>query len=125
MWLTYSFAKEIKIPPITVTATRIPTTFPELTRSVTIIEKDEIENAPVHSIPEILEYALGIDIIPRGPKGTQADVSIRGSTFEQVAILIDGVRVNDIQTGHHNLDIPLSHGVRFSLGRGMCQNPLF
>ena len=108
IWLTYSFAKEIKIPPITVTATRIPTTFPELTRSVTIIEKDEIENAPVHSIPEILEYALGIDIIPRGPKGTQADVSIRGSTFEQVAILIDGVRVNDIQTGHHNLDIPLS-----------------
>ena len=43
----------------------------------------------------------------RGPDGTQADLSIRGSTFDQVLVMINGVRVSDSQTGHHTLDLPL------------------
>lgn len=105
---TCLLAEEVKLPPVVVTATRIPTTFPESVRGVSVITKEDIEDAPVHSIPDILDYALGVDVATRGVRGTQADLSIRGSTFEQIAILIDGIRVNDIQTGHHNLDIPLT-----------------
>ena len=38
--------------------------------------------------------------------GTQADVAMRGGTFEQTLILVDGFRMNDLQTGHHNMDLP-------------------
>jgi iron complex outermembrane receptor protein len=59
-------------------------------------------------VHELLEVATGIDVRRSGPGGVQADLNIRGSTFEQTLVLIDGVRANDPQTGHHNLDIPLT-----------------
>ena len=31
---------------------------------------------------------------------------VRGSTFSQVLVLVDGVRMNNSQTGHHNADLP-------------------
>jgi vitamin B12 transporter len=43
-----------------------------------------------------------------GSHGVQADVSMRGGSFEQVMVLLNGVRINDPQTGHHNLNIPVN-----------------
>jgi len=97
-----------EVDDIIVTASRIPVTFSELTRSVTVIDRNDIAMAPVHSLQDLLEYIPGVEIIKRGPHGVQADVSIRGCTFEQTLILIDGVKVNDPQTGHHNLNLPLT-----------------
>ncbi|MBA3052046.1 MAG: TonB-dependent receptor [Candidatus Omnitrophica bacterium] len=93
---------------IVVTGTRIPASFSGATRNVTVIEREDIENAPVRSVPELLSYMLGVDIQERGTYGIQADVSIRGSTFQQTLILVDGIRINDSQTAHHNMDLPVS-----------------
>jgi len=93
---------------IVVTGTRIPSSFSQATRNVTVIGREEIEKSPARSIPELLNLAPGVDIQERGSYGVQADVSIRGSTFQQTLILIDGVRINDSRTGHHNMDIPVS-----------------
>ncbi|HMK22320.1 MAG TPA: TonB-dependent receptor [Terriglobales bacterium] len=57
-----------------------------------------------------VDYLLtdpSIDLQQRGPDGTQADLSIRGATFEQSLVLLNGFRVNDAQTGHHDLDLPV------------------
>lgn len=75
--------------------------------SETISAKD-IQIKKINSIPDIFKYASGVDLRYRGTSGVQGDLSIRGSTYEQVAVLIDGIRINDSQTGHHNLDIPLT-----------------
>ncbi len=91
-----------------VTASRIPTSFSNLTRNIIIINRNDIENSLAHSIQGLLKYTAGVDIRQRGVSGVQADVSIRGTTFEQNLILIDGIKVSDPQTGHHNLDIPLT-----------------
>lgn len=91
-----------------VTASKIPSTFSDTTRNVIIITREEIAAAPVHCVQDILKYALGVDMKPRGVFGAQSDVSIRGGTFEQTLILIDGVKVSDPQTGHHNMDLPVS-----------------
>ncbi|MBU1088220.1 MAG: TonB-dependent receptor [Candidatus Omnitrophica bacterium] len=48
------------------------------------------------------------DIQTRGPFSVQADLQMRGASFEQTDVLIDGIKVNDPQTGHFNLDIPFS-----------------
>jgi len=86
---------------------RIQLPFSEHSRSINIISKEQIALAPVQSIPELLQYVSGIDIRQRGPHGGQADVSIRGGTFDQTLILINGIKMSDPQTGHHNLNIPI------------------
>jgi len=57
---------------------------------------------------ELLNRIEGLDVRSRGAYGIQSDISLRGSTYEQAGILIDGLRVNDPQTGHFNLDLPLT-----------------
>ncbi|MBI4707516.1 MAG: TonB-dependent receptor [Candidatus Omnitrophica bacterium] len=68
----------------------------------------QIRKENVNSPVEVLDRVAGVDLRNRGPFGIQSDLSLNGSTYEQVGILIDGVNVNDPQTGHHNLDIPLT-----------------
>jgi iron complex outermembrane receptor protein len=95
------------VDPIVVTASRLPATFSRTMRNVLVITRDDIEHAPIESVEDLLEYAPGVDSRRRGPYGVQADASIRGGSFEQTLILIDGIKVTDPQTGHHNLDLPL------------------
>jgi len=99
---------DYELEEIVVTANRVPTAFSEVTRNVSIIRRDEIEAAHIQSVQDLLEYAIGVDVKQRGPLGIQADVSIRGGTFEQTLILIDGIKMSDPQTGHHNMDLPLT-----------------
>lgn len=59
------------------------------------------------SVQQALDVLPGVDIRQRGPLGIQADLGIRGGSFDQVLILIDGLDVTDAQTGHHSLALPL------------------
>jgi iron complex outermembrane receptor protein len=93
---------------IVVTANRVNVSFSEVGRSINIISQKEIELLPVSTIQDLLENISGIDIKQRGPQGIQADVSIRGGTFEQTLFLIDGIKLIDPQTGHHNMNLPIS-----------------
>ncbi len=93
---------------IVVTASRIPTHFPSVARSVIVINQDQIKNSGAHTVEQLIETSTGIDFQQRGDQGVQADLNIRGATFEQSLILIDGVKMSDPQTGHHMMDIPLT-----------------
>ena len=77
-------------------------------RKITVISQHQIQKLPAHSVPELIKGILGVDIRQRGSWGVQADVNIRGSNFEQILICVNGTRINDPQTGHHNMDLPLS-----------------
>jgi len=55
----------------------------------------------------LLQQVSGIDIRRRGVPGTQADLYIRGGGFDQTLLLIDGMKMDDIQTGHHTLNLLL------------------
>ena len=56
---------------------------------------------------DLLQQVTGIDIRRRGVPGTQADLYIRGGGFDQTLLLIDGMKMDDIQTGHHTLNLLL------------------
>ena len=77
-------------------------------RSVHIIDKLTIEKSTGLSLAELLQYETGIDIRRRGPNDVQTDVSIRGGNFEQVLILLNGIRMSDPQTGHHSFYLPIA-----------------
>ena len=69
-----------------------------------VLTADEIKNIPADSPEDLLTY-VGADLQSRGPYGVKSDVSLNGSTFQQVLILVNGIRVNDPQTAHHDLDL--------------------
>ncbi|MGB9721980.1 MAG: TonB-dependent receptor plug domain-containing protein [bacterium] len=96
-----------EVSPVVVTANRYPKSISEITRTVIVIDSTEI--VKYASLVEVIKNFSGLDIKIRGD-GVQADPNIRGSTFQQVLIMIDGIRVNDPQTGHHNLNIPVPPG---------------
>lgn len=93
---------------VEVTASRLPMVYSQLARVLTVIDAQEIERMPAESVQDLLEYVAGIDIRQRGAEGVQADISIRGGTFDQVLILMNGINITDPQTGHHNLNLPVS-----------------
>lgn len=80
--------------------------FSQTSQNIQIITRKQIEEIPAASIEELLSYFSGIDVRQRGAHGVQADISIRGGSFEQVLVLVNGVRMNDSQTGHNTLNIP-------------------
>jgi vitamin B12 transporter len=93
---------------VVVSAQRGPVLQSELMRVVQVISRAEIEQAPVADLASLLNNLRGIDIRKRGTFGMQADVSVRGGTFDQVLVLINGVNITDPQTGHHNLNVPVN-----------------
>ena len=56
---------------------------------------------------DLLQQVSGVDLRRRGVAGTQADLYIRGGGFDQTLLLIDGMKMDDIQTGHHTLNLLL------------------
>ena len=62
---------------------------------------------PVQSVADALRLASSIDVRMRGVSGVQSDFAVRGANFGQMLVLVDGVRLNDAQSGHHNGDIPV------------------
>ena len=92
---------------VVVTAATQPVPLDVLARATTILTAEEIARLPSWSIADVLRLAGSVQVRSRGSFGTQTDLSVRGGGFGQVLVLVDGVRLNDSQSGHHNADIPV------------------
>jgi vitamin B12 transporter len=79
-------------------------------RNIFVISGREIARLPAIQWDDILKYLPGLEVQSRGGFGSQGDISMRGGTFQQVLILVDGVRINDPLTGHFNANIPVVPG---------------
>ena len=65
-------------------------------------------HAPFQSASEALEGLFSsVDISSRSALDVQSDISVRGSTFDQVLILVNGIPYSDPQTGHHSMNLPV------------------
>ncbi len=89
---------------IVVTASFVPQPLLETNRSVDVLP---LQPLLLNNVEDTLREDPSVDLEERGPDGTQADISIRGTTFEQSLVLINGLRVNDVESGHLNMDISL------------------
>lgn len=97
----------LQIQEVEVSADRNPQLASETGRMIVVISDEDIQKAPVQNVQELLNYTSSIDVRQRGVGGIQADIGIRGGSFNQTGIFINGVRVSDPQTGHHNFNIPI------------------
>ncbi len=97
----------ILLKDVIVTAERTPIQAFQSGRVVKVISRDEIKNVPAHNIDALLEHVLYLDVRQRGASGVQSDINIRGGSFDQTLILLNGINISDPQTGHHNLNLPV------------------
>src|SRR5262249_1399823 len=92
---------------IIVTGTAGPIPLAEADRDVSVIAIPEKQRPLYYSWFDLLQLDPALDLQPRALGGFQGDLSIRGATFGQTLILLNGMRINDVQTGHFNLDVPV------------------
>ncbi|MBK6291466.1 MAG: TonB-dependent receptor [Ignavibacteria bacterium] len=95
-------------PTVVVTASRVPLELSNVARTVDVMHAHDLQRLPVRSIQDALVFVPGVDLRTRGPYGAQSDVSIRGGSYEQTTMLLNGMRLTDPQTGHHQLNLPLA-----------------
>lgn len=99
--------KLLELEEVEVTGSRIPTAVSQSARMVTVLTREQIADVPAQSVNDLLKFAVGVDVRQRGQMGMQTDISIRGGSFNQISILLNGVNINDPQSGHNSVDIPV------------------
>ncbi len=92
---------------IVVTGTAEPIPLSEADRDVSVVRLPEQQRPLYESWFDLLRLDPALDLHQLVPGGFLGDLSIRGATFGQTLVLLNGLRVNDAQTGHFNLDLPL------------------
>jgi vitamin B12 transporter len=85
----------IALPPVVVSATRLPTPESEIGSSVTVITADEIAAKGERTLPEVLNEVPGLNVVQSGGPGSTTAVFIRGANANQTKVLIDGIDVSD------------------------------
>lgn len=99
--------KELELDPVTVTAGLREQRVSVSGRNIVTVSGSQFEKLPVHSVDELLRYVPGVEVQQRGPMGSQADFVLRGGTFQQVLVVLDGLRLNDPNSGHFSGYIPI------------------
>ena len=97
-----------RLDDVTVFATRLDQTAGHTGRHITVIPGAALGRYPVTSIDDLLRFVPALEVQSRGSFGAQADVSLRGSTFQQVLWLLDGMKLNDPLTGHFGGYYPIT-----------------
>ena len=96
----------VAIPEIIVRAAPLPSDVRRLGHSVEVLGTNDIAQSRSASVPELLEAHTLVEVSERGASGVQSDLSLRGSTFQQVLVTLDGLPLSDPQTAHHNMNLP-------------------
>ena len=102
-------AETTTLDPVVVTATRFAQPLSTVPAATTVITAEEIVSSGARNLAEVLRDVVSLNVNSRGTLGSLATPSIRGSSGEQVLVLLDGMRLNSQQNGIFDLNtLPLS-----------------
>ncbi len=91
---------------VVVTGTFEPMSLEEIDRAVRVLPVRS-QSLVLNTLADLLKLDPSLDLAERAPDGVQSDLSIRGAGFNKTLVLLNGMRLNDPQSGHHNMDIPV------------------
>ena len=103
----FSQEKTQELDSIVINSTRISLPFKKNSRTITVITAKDIKNSAATNVADLLQQVTGVDVRRRGTGGGQSDLYIRGGGFDQTLLLIDGIKMDDAQTGHHSMNAAL------------------
>ena len=94
---TLDFAMEVAgvSETVLVTAAGTPQTVDEVSKAVSVVTAQEIEQRNEYSIGETLRTVPGLRVQQLGGPGTFARIQVRGLRDSDTAILVDGLRLRD------------------------------
>jgi vitamin B12 transporter len=107
-YLSNAQTDSISLTETVISDNRIQTQFSQFGKSLQLLNKKEIKLLPGKNMADYLSTVSGIDVRQRGPEGVQADIGIRGGNFDQSLLLLNNIKLNDPQTGHHNMNLPFT-----------------
>jgi iron complex outermembrane receptor protein len=91
---------------VVVTGTYDPVSLDEIDRAITVLPARNM-TLLTDNLVDLLRLDSSLDLQERAPGGVQTDLSIRGGSFGQTLVLLNGQRLNDAQSAHHDMDIPV------------------
>lgn len=97
----------MELDAVLIQENRLEIPFQKSSRNISIIHRKALETTPARSLQEVLAFTPGVDVRQRGVGGVQADIGIRGGSFEQTLMMVNGIKLSDPQTGHHMMNIPV------------------
>ena len=101
------YAEEVILPEIIVPSQRSALFLSTKGCETIVLNREDIKKFHVRTVAELLGAVSSVDLSERGTPSSQADLSIRGSSFEGVMVLVNGINVRDPQTGHFTMDVPV------------------
>ncbi|KGY06824.1 TonB-dependent receptor domain-containing protein [Vibrio sinaloensis] len=117
---TYSLAQDVSVDEtMVITANRFEQSVGQVTATVDIVTKEQIDNLQIKSLTEALALLPGVQISQNGGRGQSSSIFIRGTASNQTIVLYNGVRIGSATTGSANFSaIPLSGVERIELVKG-------
>jgi vitamin B12 transporter len=88
-------ATAIDIPPIVITASRVPEKQDKSAASATVIDRKRIERLGDPLLYSLLRLTPSAAVETSGPAGSFSEVRIRGAEANHTLLFIDGIRAND------------------------------
>ncbi|HWV17555.1 MAG TPA: TonB-dependent receptor [Rhodocyclaceae bacterium] len=108
-----------ELPPVVVTSTRQETPINQQLSDVTVLDREQIEQAGQSSLAELLGRQAAVEFTSNGGPGTNTSVFIRGAESKQTVVLVDGVRIGSATSASANFArLPLSQIERIEILRG-------
>lgn len=108
----------IHLDEIVISATRTPASLDSISASTVIVPEAQIRSSTAADLSHLLGTANVLSVSDYGP-GSLASASIRGSSSEQVLVLVDGRRINDSRSGMADLNnIPVTYAKQIEILRG-------
>ncbi|HOZ30253.1 MAG TPA: TonB-dependent receptor [Bacteroidales bacterium] len=101
----------IILKEIIINSSRIGLSESQMLRPIQIVSLKKNSVNTDNSVSSVLKDMTAVDIRQRSFSSVQSDISIRGGSFDQSIVLLNGINLSDPQTGHHSLNIPVNSTV--------------
>lgn len=112
-------AKTYQVSEVVVTATRIPISAKDSPSPVEVIGSNALRNLNGGTIADALRSSSSIFINDYGANGALKTVTLRGTSAQQLLVLVDGNRFNSFQNGLVDASLlPLNNIERIEIVRG-------
>lgn len=85
----------IKLEKVVVTATRTETPLSEVAKSISVIDRDDMERAQDYFMPELIDNVPGVFLSRHGGPGQFSNISIRGAGTQHTQFQYNGMPLRD------------------------------
>jgi vitamin B12 transporter len=106
-----------------VSADRSPRPASQTAENITVVTSKDIEALNAHTLADILYNVTGVELEMRRTPGSTANISLQGSAFNHILVLIDNVPINNLSNNYPDIgSIPVQMIERVEVVKGAASS---